>query len=169
MNLGDILRQYSLPQGAPPPGDAQAHFEMAAQQAPHEMVADALSESFRSERTPPFGEMVADAFRHSSPEQRSGVLNQILGSLGGAAGGGLLGGALGQILGRFGNNVPPDHAANLSPDQVKDIANEAEKHDPSVIERVSDFYARHPDLVRRLGTAALTIALAHMASRNRQH
>ena len=53
----------------------------------------------------------------------------------------------------------------MSPAQVRDIAKRAEQHNPGVIERVSSFYARHPELVRNLGRAALGIALRNMARR----
>jgi hypothetical protein len=51
----------------------------------------------------------------------------------------------------------------MSPDQVRQIAEQAEQHNPSVVDRMGDFYAQHPGLVKGLGGAALAIALGHMA------
>ncbi|MNC98953.1 hypothetical protein D3C83_170710 [compost metagenome] len=55
----------------------------------------------------------------------------------------------------------------FEPRQVKDIARRAEEQNPGIIERVSEFYARHPGLVRNLGSMALSIAMRNMARRGR--
>ena len=46
------------------------------------------------------------------------------------------------------------------------IASHAEQHNPGIIDSLSSFYAEHPGLVKTLGSAALTIALAKMAQRS---
>ncbi len=56
-------------------------------------------------------------------------------------------------------------AQQIPPEAVEQIADKAHKEDPSIIDRISDFYAEHPTLVKTLGTAALTIALAKIAER----
>ena len=43
------------------------------------------------------------------------------------------------------------------------IATHAEQHSPGIIDKMSGFYAQHPGLIKTLGGAALTIALAKMA------
>jgi hypothetical protein len=53
----------------------------------------------------------------------------------------------------------------LSPQQVQDIAAAAEQHDPSVVDRVSDFYSEHPTLVQTLGAGALALVLGKMAKK----
>ena len=90
-----------------------------------------------------------------------------LGSLGGAGGLGGLGGMLGGLL-NGGNDaqtpqITPEQASQLSPEQVQEIAQKAEQENPGVVERMGDFYAEHPNVVKGLGGAALAIALAHMA------
>jgi len=55
-------------------------------------------------------------------------------------------------------------ATELTPEQVQQIANHAEQYNPSVVDQMSDFYAKHSGLVKTLGSAALTIALAKMAN-----
>lgn len=59
--------------------------------------------------------------------------------------------------------LTPAQATQLSPDQVTQIASHAEQHSPGIIDKMSAFYAEHPGLVKTLGSAALTIALAKMA------
>lgn len=67
------------------------------------------------------------------------------------------GGAASQ-LGR-GTVMSPQNAAQLSPEQVREIAQRAEQHNPSVVDQMSDFYAQHSGLVTTLGSAALTQSL----------
>jgi hypothetical protein len=66
-----------------------------------------------------------------------------------------------------GGNAPaqitPEQASQLTPEQVQQIAEKAEQENPGVVERMGDFYAQHPNVVKGLGGAALAIALAHMA------
>jgi hypothetical protein len=61
--------------------------------------------------------------------------------------------------------VTPEQAEQIPAGAVEEIAAQAEKKDPSVIDQVSNFYAEHPTLVKTLGAAALTIALTKIAQR----
>jgi hypothetical protein len=124
---------------------------------------------FRSDATPPFGEAVGSLFDQSNPQQRAGVLNQIVQSLGPAAAMGAGGGILGRILGGGNKNtsgatptITPEQASQLSPADVTTIAAHAEQQNPSVVDTVGSFYAQHPVLVKTLGAAALAVALNRM-------
>ena len=167
MGFMDILSQYAAHQQGEPVPAATQHFDQVAQQAPRAVVSQGLAEAFRADQTPPFGEMVAHLFGNSDPQQRAGVLNQLLGALGPGLLGSGTGGQLGDLLRRLGgrSTVTPEQAAAVTPDQVQEVAHRAEQQNPSIVDRVSDFYAQHPTLVRTLGAAALTIALAKMAQR----
>jgi len=103
--------------------------------------------------------MLGNLFRNSDSNQRAGLLNQILGSLGGGASLPGLGGLL------SGGSVTPQQANQISPEQVEEIAAHAERQNPSVVDRVSGFYAKHPDVVKAVGGLAVTIALQHMLKR----
>jgi hypothetical protein len=94
------------------------------------------------------------------------MLNQILGSVspGVLAS---LGGAAGALATTGTAPVTPEQASQLSPQQVQDIANHAEKSNPDIFDKLGSFYAEHPQLVKTLGSAALTIALAKVANRMR--
>ena len=165
MGFMDVLNQYVGQQFGQPVAAAPQHFDQVAQQAPPSVISQGLAGAFRADETPPFGEMVARLFGNSDPQQRAGLLNQLLASLGpGLASGG----PVADLLRRFGTapNLTPEQAATVTPEQVQEIAHRAEKQNPSIIDRVSDFYAQHPTLVRTLGAAALTIALAKMAQRS---
>ena len=54
-------------------------------------------------------------------------------------------------------------ASTLTPEQVQVIASHAEQSNPGIVDQLSGFYAKHPTLVKTLGSAALSIALAKMA------
>lgn len=185
-DLGNLLQQYMG--GAQNANHTQAEddFDRVAQQAPREAVAQGVTQALRSDQTPPFPQMVGQMFGQSNPNQQAGMLNQLIaaagpsligmlagrggaGGLGGMAGGlGGLGGLLGGLLNGGGNGqqpqITPEQASQLSPEQVQEIARKAEQENPGVVDRMGDFYAQHPNVVKGLGGAALAIALAHMAS-----
>ena len=46
------------------------------------------------------------------------------------------------------------------------LASHAEQHNPGIVDQMSNFYAQHTGLIKTLGGAALTIALAKMAEKH---
>jgi hypothetical protein len=156
MGLMDVLDQYARHDGAAP-AQATEDFGQVAQQASPEALSGGIEQAFRSDATPPFEQMVGHLFQRSDGTQRAGLLNEILGSLGA---GGILGGLL-----RQGSTVSPEQASDVAVSDVEKAAAEAAQKNPSIIERVSRFYAQHPQLVQTLGNAALTIAMTQMARR----
>jgi len=176
--LSGLLQQY---QGAEPnqaPDTIDDDFDQVAQAAPQPAISDGLAAAFRSDQTPEFGQMTANLFNNSNPQQQAGLLNMLLryagpailsritGGGGGAATGG--GGGLSDLINVFRGGqqeVTPEQAQQIPPEAVQEIADKAQKEDPSIIDRISDFYAEHPTLVKSLGAAALTIALSKIAKR----
>ena len=169
LDLGNLLQKYLNPSAAPS-ADASAHFDQVAQHASPEVMGQGISDALRSDQTPPLGQMVSSIFSNANPQQQAGMLNQILGSLGPGALSSLGSGALGGLAGALGGARPqitPEQASQISPQQVQDLANHAEKTSPDIFDKLGSFYAEHPQLVKTLGSAALTIALAKMANRMR--
>ncbi len=148
MNWGDIgslVQQYTGAGTATAPSETvHEDYAKVASAAPQSVVANGLSEAFRSDQTPAFGSMIASLFSHSNGDQKSGMLNQLLAAAGGSP-------------------VSTDQAQNMSPDQVQQIAETAKQKDPSIIDTASSFYAQHPTLVKALGGAAAMIAIRSMA------
>jgi hypothetical protein len=183
-DIGNILQQYSGAKSNLPPQQVEQDFDQIAQNSPHEHLAQGLSDAFRSDQTPPFGNMVGQLFGHGDTNQRAGMLNHLLGALGPSAGsllggaggaGGLLGGALGGgalsgILNRFTgqqqSQITQEEANQFTPEQVQELANHAERANPGIVDQMSQFYAQHPNLVKGLGGAALAVALGKMAQRH---
>jgi hypothetical protein len=166
MGLLDILDQYAGT--AQPQADTSAHFDAAAQQASTGELGSAFAAMFRSDATPAFGQQIGDLFNRSNPLQQAGLLNQILQSVGPAAlgaAGGVLGRVLGSVTATGGMpTITPEQASQLSPADVQAIANHAEQHDPSIIDRAGAYYAEHPTLVKSLGVAVLAVTLGHLRS-----
>jgi hypothetical protein len=165
--IGGILQQYTGASAAQSPDTVHDDFDQLAQVAPQSALADGLAEAFRSDQTPEFGQMAAHMFGQSDGNQRASILNTLLRTLGPGVIGQILsgkGGLLGNIL--HGGQVTPEQAEQVSPEDVRDIAAEAEKRDPSIIDVFSDFYAKHPTLIKTLGGAALAIALSKIAQRH---
>lgn len=179
-DLGSLLQQY-IGGAAAPAGQVENHFDQASQNASGDLLSQGLAAAFRSDQTPAFGQMAGQLFGQSNPNQQAGMLNTILAGMGpavlgsllnkGGSGGGALGG-LGGLLGQLtgGGAAPqltPAQASTLTPDQVQVIASHAEQANPGIIDQMSEFYAQHPTLVKTLGSAALSIALAKMAQAQR--
>src|ERR1044071_4818802 len=76
--LSGLLQQY---QGAEPtqaPDSIDDDFDQVAQAAPQPALSDGLAAAFRSEETPEFGQMTANLFNNSNPQQQAGLLNMLL-------------------------------------------------------------------------------------------
>jgi hypothetical protein len=167
--ISNVLQNYA---GAQSPTDHEAvanHFGQVAQAAPQPALADSLSAMFRSDQTPPFAQMIAQLFNNSNAEQRANLLNTLLSSGAGARILAQLATSAGVTLpAGLGSTTPvtPELANQVPAEAVQQAAAHAEKHDPSIIDRVSEIYARHPALVKTLGAAALSLALTHLAKKH---
>jgi hypothetical protein len=169
--LGGLLQQYAGGASAPAPEAVHDHFDQVAQAAPRATLIEGLAAAFSSQQTPPFEQMVAQLFANSTGQQRAGLLNTLLATAGPAllsqamnrGGGGGLAGLAGLLGG--GASVTPEQAQQIEPAAVEQLAAQAAESDPSVVERVSSFYAAHPTLVKTLGAAALSLILAKVAQR----
>jgi hypothetical protein len=153
--------------GSQPRPDIPAHFDEASQSASPDILGDALASMFRSNATPPFSEMVGSLFGQSNPQQRADVLNHLVQALGPTATTAGGAGILGRLLGGLApsSSVPritPEQAAEVSANDVTQLAAHAEQRNPSVVDRLGSFYAQHPGVVKTLGAAALAIALGHL-------
>lgn len=176
LDIGRILEQYSGAGANQPQEQVEQDFDQVASSTPHEELTHGLSEAFRSDQTPPFGNMVGQLFGQADTQQRTGMLNQLLGGLGPSVigsllgsglGGGALGGLLNRVAGQQQVQLRPEEVDQLSPEQVQELANHAERQNPGIIDHMSRFYAQNPTMVKALGGAALAIALGKMSQRNR--
>jgi hypothetical protein len=165
--LGGLLEQYAGMGAAQAPNTVHDDFDQLAQSAPQPALANGLAAAFRSDQTPAFGSMVGQLFGQSNGNQRSGILNTLISTLGPSIVGQFLArrgaSGLGSLLSGGQTSVTPEQAQQIPPEAIEELAAHAEKKDPSVIDTISNFYAEHPTLVKSLGAAALTVALAKIA------
>jgi uncharacterized protein (DUF697 family) len=134
-----------------------------AQHAPAGHLASGLSDAFRSDQTPPFQNMLGSLFGASNGEQKAGILNQLLASVGpGLLASGVLGG-LTKYAGA--GSLTPQQAEQVPPEAVQELAQHAQQQDPSIVDRASSFYAQHPTLVQALGAGSLALIMSHMSNR----
>ena len=167
--LSSVLQQYAGSTGTGQVNpQVNEHFDQVAQAAPSGTLAEGLAAAFRSSSTPDFGQMLGSMFSQSTGEQKAGILNQLLAS-GGAGLLSQLGGAGGGLAALIGgaSQISAQQASQVSPEAVQQLAAHAQKSDPSVIDKASAFYSQHPTLIKTLGGAALTVAMAKMAEKTK--
>ena len=170
MNIADLLKQY-----ADSPTDTQADFDAVAREVPRDVLGGGIADAMRSDQTPPFANMIGSLFGGSDPQQRAGLLSQLIRAAGPAILSSIGGGALGRIVqgmqdknGAGSSGAPeisPADAAEVTPDELREISATAEKEDPGIFDKIGAYYAQHPEVVKVLGGAALAIALGRMANR----
>ena len=113
------------------PDDAcTQHFDEVAQQASPQELGNGVAAAFRSDATPPFGQMIGSLFGQSNPQQRAGILNQLVQVLGSGALSSVAGGALGRVLGGTGNATP-----TITPEQAQQISPAMQRRSPSTPRR----------------------------------
>lgn len=165
--ISDIVRRYSGAAGGTALASADPHqdFLNVAKTAPAGVTADALAHAFRSDQTPSFPEMLASLFQGSNPDQRAGLLNHLISTAGPSVLAGIPG--LQELAGALENNQPitPDQAGRVSQEQVQQAAEQAQRTNPSIVDSISSFYAAHPNVVKALGAAAVTLVLQHISRR----
>ncbi|TQK10381.1 uncharacterized protein DUF3597 [Herbaspirillum sp. SJZ107] len=162
-NLGNLLNQYLGGGANANPAQAENDFDHVAQNSPFAALAQGVTQALRSDQTPPFSQMVGQMFSNGNPEQRAGMLNQLLSNISPGVLSSVAGGLFGNLAGGDQAKVSPEQAAQLSPEQVQELAAKAEQQNPGIVERMGDFYAQHPTLVKTIGGAALAVALGAMA------
>jgi len=161
-DLIGVLSQYRGASASNPPTSVVADYSEVAPHVPQSDLANGLANAFRSDQTPPFGQMLGSLFSNSNGQQRAGILNQLLGAVGPSL---LTSGALGSLGGLLGSGrtVTPEQADQIPPEAVTQLAEHAEKQNPTIVEQASQFYAQHPTLVQALGAGSLALIMSHLS------
>jgi hypothetical protein len=170
-NIGGLLQQYANAQGDQQKANAEQDYDEVAKHAPRQDLASGLAEAFRSPQTQPFPNMLGQLFANSNPSMKSSILNTLIATVGPQVLSGILarhsGSSAPAELGVGTRQLDAREADQIPPSVVEEMAEQAEKQDPTVIDHISDFYAQHPTVVKGLGAAALGIALNHLAKQKR--
>ena len=159
--LGGILQQA---EGGQTPPDLHEHMDTAANAIPQGALSGILSQVFNSSETPAFSQMLGGLFGQSSGGTQASVLNGLLAAAGPALLGSMMsGGALSGLAGMLGGGAPrqlsPAEAAQVSPEEVQELAKHVEKQNPGIVDKMSEIYSAHPTMVKALGTGAMMLAL----------
>lgn len=157
-SLGGLLKSGNA-------ADVHDAYDKVAGSVPTASLAGGLAHAFNSDQTPPFENMVSGLFAQSDPQQKAGLLNQIVSAIGPAGVAQLAAAAgLGGLAGTLSTgNVTPQQAQQISPDQVQVLAGAAAKKNPSVVDMAAAFYAQHPTLVKSIGAGALALLMSKIS------
>jgi hypothetical protein len=166
--LGELLKKATG--GNASEADVHAAYDQVSTAVPKSDLADGLSHAFKSNETPAFEQMVSGLFSQSNGEQKAGLLNQVLATLGSGgitqalAGAGGLGGLAGML---GGGSVTPQQAQQVPPEAVQVLAQHAAGKDPSIMDQAAAFYAQHPTLVKTIGAGALAVLMKKLSASRR--
>lgn len=164
LDIANMLSQYANASATNPPPNTQQDFEKVGQSAPASHLAEGLAQAFHSNQTPSFGQMIANLFSNSNPEQRAGILSHLIPAAGPGLSSGI-GGELASLLRGGASQITPQQAAQISPESVQQLAEHAERNNPSIVDQASSFYAQHPKVVQALGAGALALIMSHISKR----
>lgn len=167
-NIGSVVDQFT--RGSASDADVHAAYDQVARTVPEGSLAAGLGHAFKSDQTPPFEQMVSGLYGQSSPDQKAGLLNQLLGSLPPGTASQILSsiGGLGGLAGAAaGGTVTPQQAQQVSPEAVQVLAQQAAKKDPSIVDKAAGFYAQHPTLVKAIGVGALALLMSKISAARR--
>ena len=166
-DLGNLATQFAG--GRVSETDVHDAYDRTAPQVPREALADGLTEAFRSDQTPPFEQMVSGLYDRSNPQQKAGLLNQMVAALGaGGATEALSRGGLGSLTDILrGGRVTPEQAEQVPPQDVEVLARRTARKDPTIMEKAAGFYAQHPTLVKAIGAGALALLMSRMSQARR--
>jgi len=159
-NLDHLLKQAQS--GNAPEPQVHAAYDQVAQAVPQNELADGLAHTFKSDQTPPFEQMLSTLFARSNPEQKAGILNQLMAALGPQG--------LAQLHAQTGGSatpITPQQAEQISPQSVQTAAQDAARKDPAIMDRAAGFYAQHPTLVKALGATALALLMSRISAAHR--
>ncbi|RPH66377.1 MAG: hypothetical protein EHM78_23680 [Myxococcaceae bacterium] len=172
MGLQETLSQVlkSVTAGNASDVDVDSAYDRVAGEIPSGDLSEGIAHVFNSDQTPAFEQMLGGLFNQSSPDQKAGLLTQILGALGPNAAqvlGGTAGlGGLAALL-QEGGTVSPQQAQEVSPETVQVLAQKASQTNPSIVDKAAQFYAEHPALVKGIGAGALALLMSHLSGRTK--
>ena len=79
--LGELAERYAGNENQTNTENTHEDFQQFVQAAPRDVVANGIAQMFRSDQTPAFPDMVSNLFGQSNPNQRAGLLNELLSSV----------------------------------------------------------------------------------------
>jgi hypothetical protein len=164
-DLSGVLKQYSGA-GATNPGPAVAeHFDQVASAVPASTLAEGVAHALNTTSAGSgLGQTVSQTYAQGSGDQKAGILNTLVASVGTMTASKMLGSTAAQAL-NSGSPLSAQQAQQVSPNMVQQLADQAAQSDNSVVNRMSAFYAQHPSLVKGMGASAMALVMSKLANR----
>jgi len=150
--ISELLRRYGVGDGASNREEARRHYDQISRAVPEDVLASVIGPAVGSLPSDQIETRVRNSATEMTPQQRGGFLETLLAGLGSQSGGGLQ-----AVLDRIG--VSPQVAENpqaATPEEVGKVAAYAKQERPDVFHQAMGFYAKHPTLVKVLGTLAIS-------------
>lgn len=151
--IDELLRRYGLGDGPANREEAREHYDRIAREVPEDELASAIGPALETLPVDQIETRVRNSATEMTPQERGGFLETLLGGLGAAS----QGGGLRTVLEQIG--VSPRVAENpqkATPEEVGKVAAYAKQERPEIFDQAMAFYAKHPTLVKVLGTLAIT-------------
>lgn len=158
-DVKELLGKYAT--GVTPTGDAGAHFQQVAQSVDSRTLAGGIAEALRSDKTPPFSQLVSQLFASGSGEQKTAMLSTLMSAIPANQRSKIASMIPGLANASAGSGTPP--AEGVSPNDVQKLAQHVETQDATIVDKMSQLYAAHPMLVKTLGASAMAIAMKKIA------
>jgi hypothetical protein len=164
MNRGEPLSRYAHPQRNQLFPNVLDDFNEVVKRAPDEAIAQAMAAAFRTDEDASFAHIVANLFLHSDVELRAELLNILMNHIGRdtkrvLSDAGLFG------LDPDSRQITEEMTTQLSPEAIGVIAAEAEQRDSCVVDKISEFYSQHTEVVSKLGAHAVATVMTDIAQR----
>jgi hypothetical protein len=122
--IGDLLKQASGGGGA-----TAEQFSALAGAVPESPVASGLTEVFRSGETPPFAQLASQLFSKSSGTRQASMMNSRVAAVGPEMLSKVTGSSTSPLASLLAGNQAPITPALVKPEDVKALAEHAEKAD----------------------------------------
>lgn len=151
--IDELLRRYGLGDGPANREEAREHYDRIAREVPEDELASVIGPALETLPVDQIETRVRNSATEMTPQERGGFLETLLGGLGAAS----QGGGLRTVLEQIG--VSPRVAENpqkATPEEVGKVAAYAKQERPEIFDQAMAFYAKHPTLVKVLGTLAIT-------------
>ena len=158
-DVKELLKQYTAKTA--PTGDVGAHFQQVAESVDSGTLAGGIADALRSDKTPPFSQLVSQLFGSGSGEQKSAMINTLLSAIP-AEQRAKLSSMIPGLTG-IGDKITTSATKNFSVTDVEKLAKHAEQQDGTVVDKMGAIYAQHPALFKTLGAGALAIAMRAMS------
>jgi hypothetical protein len=159
-----LLKQYAG--GKAPKGDVHGHFQQVAQTVDSDAMAGGIAAMLRSDQTPPFADLVSQLFVSGSGDQKAAMFKTLVSAVPAEQRAKIA--SIVPGLSDLIANPASAATARISPAAIQQLAQHAERQDPSVVDKMSAFYAAHPTLIKTLGATAMTIAMRAIADHGRK-